>query len=215
MKIEKRAIGELKPAEYNPRKKLKKGDAEYKRIQDSLNAFGYVDPVIINADNTIIGGHQRATVLQDLGYDEIDCVIVDISKDQEKALNIALNKITGEWDTGLLQNLLEDLKKQKFDLSLTGFSADEVEKLFSKKKSEGDKPEVEFTEELCERHNYLVLYFDNDVDWLNAQTIFDIKSVKALPTRKDGEEKQGFERIGVGRVLNGAKALQKILGNSK
>ena len=86
----------LKPAEYNPRKKLKKGDKEYKKIRDSIEEFGFADPLVVNADMTIIGGHQRLTVAMDLGYTEVPCAIVDIDKTREKALNIALNKITGQ-----------------------------------------------------------------------------------------------------------------------
>ena len=93
MNIEKRKIEDLIPAEYNPRKQLKPGDAEYEKIKNSLLHFGYVDPIIINNDGTIIGGHQRATVMKDLGHTEVECVVVDLSKEDEKALNIALNKI--------------------------------------------------------------------------------------------------------------------------
>ena len=64
-------IKDLNPAEYNPRKKLKPGDKEYEKIKNSIMEFGFADPVVVNSDMTIIGGHQRVTVLQDLGYDEI------------------------------------------------------------------------------------------------------------------------------------------------
>ena len=70
MELVKRQLADLKPAEYNPRKALKPGDPEYQRIAASIEEFGYVDPIIINADNTIIGGHQRRTVMLDLGYTE-------------------------------------------------------------------------------------------------------------------------------------------------
>ena len=102
-------ISVLKPAEYNPRKKLKKGDKEYKKILDSIEEFGFADPLVINSAMTIIGGHQRLTVAQDLGYTEVPCAVVDIDKVREKALNIALNKITGAWDDDLLAKLLEDI----------------------------------------------------------------------------------------------------------
>lgn len=102
MDFKKIKIEKLIPAEYNPRKALKPGDKEYEKIKRSIEEFGYVDPVIVNKDMTIIGGHQRVTVLSDLGYDEIDCVVVDVDKNKEKALNIALNKITGEWNKELL-----------------------------------------------------------------------------------------------------------------
>ena len=86
MNIEKRRIEDLKPADYNPRKQLKPGDAEYEKIKNSILHFGYVDPIIINKDGTIIGGHQRATVMKDLGTIEAECVVVDLSKEDEKAL---------------------------------------------------------------------------------------------------------------------------------
>lgn len=125
-------ISVLKPAEYNPRKKLKKGDKEYKKIQDSIEEFGFADPLVINSDMTIIGGHQRLTVAQDLGYTEVPCAVVDIDKVREKALNIALNKITGAWDDDLLVKLLEDIGNSNFDLGKTGFEPPEIGQLFNK-----------------------------------------------------------------------------------
>ena len=125
-------ISVLKPAEYNPRKKLKKGDKEYKKIQDSIEEFGFADPLVVNSDMTIIGGHQRLTVAQDLGYTEVPCAVVDIDKVREKALNIALNKITGAWDDDLLAKLLEDIGNSNFDLGKTGFEPPEIGQLFNK-----------------------------------------------------------------------------------
>ena len=91
-------VSVLKPAAYNPRKKLKPGDKEYEKIKNSITEFGFADPLVVNADMTIIGGHQRLTVAMELGYTEVPCAVVDIDKTREKALNIALNKITGAWD---------------------------------------------------------------------------------------------------------------------
>src|SRR5690348_13603315 len=105
MEIRKIETLKIKPAKYNPRKDLKPGDREYEQIKRSIQEFGYVDPVIVNSDLTIIGGHQRWKVLKDLGYKEIDCVVVELDKTKEKALNIALNKISGEWDIPLLKEL--------------------------------------------------------------------------------------------------------------
>ena len=126
-------VGELKPAAYNPRKKLKAGDKEYEKIKNSIQEFGYVEPIICNYDMTVIGGHQRLTVLKDLGYTEVQCVVVHIEGENKvKALNVALNKITGAWDEQLLADLLVDLKAQDFNTDFTGFEAPEVEQLFSK-----------------------------------------------------------------------------------
>jgi len=103
MKWQTIPVEDLKPAEYNPRKKLKAGDKEYEKIKNSILEFGYVEPIIVNYDMTVIGGHQRLTVLKDLGHTEVQCVVLEIKEDAKvKALNIALNKIAGEWDEKML-----------------------------------------------------------------------------------------------------------------
>ena len=127
------ALDELRPAAYNPRKKLKPGDKEYEKIKNSILEFGYVEPIIVNYDMTVIGGHQRLTVLRDLGYTEAQCVVLHIEDENKvKALNIALNKITGAWNEQLLADLLVDLQSVDFNTDLTGFEAPEIEQLFSK-----------------------------------------------------------------------------------
>lgn len=131
MEIKELPLKELKPAAYNPRKQLKKGDKEYEKIKQSLLKFGYVDPIIVNEDLTVIGGHQRLTVLKDLDYETAKCVIVDLPKEDEKALNIALNKITGQWDEALLADLLLDLQESDFNLDLTGFEPPEIDDILS------------------------------------------------------------------------------------
>lgn len=129
MNIQKIKITELKPAEYNPRKDLKPEDIEYQKIKKSITEFGYVAPIIINNDMTVISGHQRLKVLDELGYNEVECVIVELSKNKEKALNIALNKISGDWDNAKLEELLAELKETDIDLDITGFSFDEVDNI--------------------------------------------------------------------------------------
>lgn len=119
-------IYDLLPASYNPRKELSKEDEEYQNIKESIESFGYVDPIIVNKDMTVIGGHQRLNVLKDLGYKKVLCVIVDIDKDKEKALNIALNKISGFWDNDKLTELLEELNNINM-AHMTGFSQDEID----------------------------------------------------------------------------------------
>lgn len=126
-------VDALRPAEYNPRKKLKAGDKEYEKIKNSIQEFGYVEPIIVNYDMTVIGGHQRLTVLKDLGYTEVQCVEVHIEDENKvKALNIALNKITGAWNEQLLADLIVDLQAANFNTDFTGFEAPEIEQLFSK-----------------------------------------------------------------------------------
>lgn len=129
LNIQERPLSQLRPSDYNPRVALRPEDEEYQRIKRSIETYGYVDPIIINSDGTIIGGHQRYNVLLDLGYDTTQVVLVDIDKDSEKALNIALNKICGEWDDEKLCSLLLDLDLNGYDFSLTGFTSSELEDL--------------------------------------------------------------------------------------
>lgn len=129
MNIQKIQVSKLIPATYNPRKDLKPNDEEYIKIKNSIENFGFVSPLVINKDMTVIGGHQRLKVLIELGYTEIECIIVDLDKTSEKALNIALNKIQGDWDEEKLENLLKELKTENFDLELTGFNSEEINDL--------------------------------------------------------------------------------------
>lgn len=124
-------INKLIPATYNPRKDLKPDDAEYIKIKNSIVKFGFVSPLVINKDKTVIGGHQRLKVLKDLGITEVECIVVDLDKTNEKALNIALNKIQGDWDEDKLEALLQELKLEEFDMNLTGFDFDEVDEILN------------------------------------------------------------------------------------
>lgn len=140
MVIEKKNVSELLPAEYNPRKDLKPGDAEYEKLKRSIEQFGYVEPVIWNkTTGKVVGGHQRLKVLMDMGITEVECVVVEMSVEKEKALNIALNKISGEWDKDKLALLITDLQGADFDVSLTGFEAAEIDSLFKATLQEGIK----------------------------------------------------------------------------
>lgn len=132
MHIESTLIDTLNVAKYNPRKDLKSTDAEYIKLKNSIEHFGYVDPVIVNKRTmTVVGGHQRLKVLKDLGYKNIDVVYVDLDEKDEKALNIALNKISGDWDAEKLEDLLRELSlDEDYDVGLTGFSNEEIDALF-------------------------------------------------------------------------------------
>ena len=133
MNIQKIKSELLNPAKYNPRKDLKSGDKEYEKLKRSISEFGYVEPVIWNkTTGNVIGGHQRLKVLLDLGQTEIDCVVVELNLKKEKALNLALNRIQGDWDETKLSELMADLDADAFDVSLTGFDAEEVDALLNK-----------------------------------------------------------------------------------
>lgn len=127
LRTERRRLSELLPADYNPRKDLQPGDEEWQNIARSLAEFGYADPIIVNQDGTIIGGHQRAKVMQAMGQQEAEVVVVDLEKSDEKALNIALNKIGGQWDFDKLKEALGDIDTSSLDIKVTGFTDGEVQ----------------------------------------------------------------------------------------
>ena len=126
-------LDELNPAKYNPRKKLKPGDKEFEKLKKSIQNFGYVELIVVNVanNNTVISGHQRLSVLKYLGETEAECVVVELNENDEKALNIAMNKVTGAWDEQMLADLITDLKEADYDLDYTGFDAPEIDALFS------------------------------------------------------------------------------------
>ena len=126
MRVEKKPIKALKRAAYNPRKKLKEGDKEYEKIKRSLETFEQVEPLVWNQrTGNLVGGHQRLTVMQDMGYTEVDVTVVDLDETQEKQLNVTLNKVRGRWDFDKLAELLGEMD----DVTLTGFEQWEVDGL--------------------------------------------------------------------------------------
>jgi DNA modification methylase len=133
MIIKKIPVAEINPAKYNPRKDLKPGDPVYEKLKRSMTEFGYVEPIIWNEETgNIVGGHQRYKILLEEGHSEVECVVVKLSSEREKALNVALNKVTGDWEFEALADLIKGLEAQDFDITLTGFDAAEIEDLFSR-----------------------------------------------------------------------------------
>lgn len=132
MEIVKMKLSELNPAEYNPRKALKPGDPAYEKLKTSILSFGNVEPIVWNrGTGNVIGGHQRLRVLLDLGVTESEVSVVDLSEVDEKRLNIALNKITGEWDDDKLASLLADITADGADVYPTGFDEQELASMFA------------------------------------------------------------------------------------
>lgn len=203
-------ISKLNPAVYNPRVI---SESQMAKLVKSIDHFGFVEPVIVNKDYTIIGGHQRIKAFEILGRDSVPCVFVDLDKQNEKALNIALNKMGGEFDVDMLQSLLGELNLSGLDMDLTGF--DTLDAIFDISDEETEeteiKPEIVFTEILREEHNYIVLYFDNDLDWLQLESLYPLKQVRKPISIKNGNiNNDKMAQYGVGRVINGAEFMEQI-----
>ncbi len=125
--IEHIPIEKLRPDPFNPRRI---SDDELEALTRSIREFGFVQPVIARRDDcTVVGGHQRLVAARKLGYVSVPVVFVDLSLEQARVLNLALNKISGEWDEELLARLLADLNGGAVDLTLSGFGDDEVKNL--------------------------------------------------------------------------------------
>lgn len=130
MKIKNVPIDKINPAPYNPRRDLSKKDKSYKDLEKSLNEFGNVEPLIWNKQTgNLVGGHQRLRILKDRGETEVEVSVVDLPLEKEKALNLALNKISGDWDNNKLAELFAEFDDSYLDL--TGFGMNEVDSLLS------------------------------------------------------------------------------------
>jgi ParB-like chromosome segregation protein Spo0J len=162
MKIETIDISKINPAVYNPRKDLKTGDPEYEHLKKSINEFGCVEPLIWNKrTGNLVGGHQRLKLLKERGDTEVQVSVVDLPDNKEKALNIALNKISGEWDMPLLKDLLEELDTGDFDMDLTGFTSKEIEDLMTQFHVDFSQYETPGKDEIQKTDNELKNRFTN------------------------------------------------------
>ena len=129
MKITLVKINNLNPAEYNPRQISNK---QYEDLKASMEKFGCVDPIIININperlNVVVGGHQRLRILRELGAEKVPTVSVNLSEEDERELNVRLNKNGGDWDIDLLSNFdIVDLKEWGFKDIELGFNIDKIE----------------------------------------------------------------------------------------
>lgn len=130
LNIVRMKIEEIKPANYNPRKISKK---EWDSLEKSLERFGVVEPLVINSrTGNLVGGHQRLDVLKHRGEKEVDVNVIDLSLEDEKALNLALNKISGEWHEDRLKQIITELSAVNYDLQYTGFDAQDVQEYFGR-----------------------------------------------------------------------------------
>lgn len=141
MEIRRIPISEINPSPYNPRKDLKPGDPLYERLKKSIDEFDLVEPLVWNeVTGNLVGGHQRLKVLIERGETGVEVSVVRLDPVKEKALNLALNKIQGDWDYPKLKDLLLELDTGAFDIEITGFGLDEIEQLMTEL-PDPDEPE--------------------------------------------------------------------------
>jgi hypothetical protein len=181
----------------NPRT-ISRGD--FVKLKESIKGFPEMlekRPLVYDENFVVLGGNMRLRALKELvaeGFEIKDSYFQNASgwtEDQKREFVIKDNISNGEWDNDVLANEWSDLPLAEWGLDVPNLN-------------EPIKPEVPFTEELMEQHNYIVLYFDNEIDWLNLMTQFPLYTVKAL------DAKEGYPRRGIGRVIRGTEFIKKI-----
>ena len=209
MEIIYRNLSDLKPNPKNPR--IADNPNAIKELAESIKGnpkFFEARPILLSnrtGELVIIGGERRKEAAELLGMVEAPTILMEgLNEEQEEEILIKDNTHAGKWDERKLRDL-----KSKWGDRIDDWIKDrkKVAKTEWKEKSDA---EIKFSEVLNEEHNYLVLYFDNSVDWLQVLTLLGLESVKAYSTRKDGKITKGNQRIGVGRVLKGAEVLEKL-----
>lgn len=191
MKIENIEVKKLKLATYNPRRI---SDKELKKLVTSIEEHGFIQPVLINKNYTIIGGHQRVKAAKQLNLDTVPCVIIDVSKDKEKEINLALNRISGDWEETALKDLLEELEKAG-RLYATGFESRELERLQFKQGNKLNRKLIQ---------DFIVPPF----------SIFDTKQGYWTNRKKEWLEQLGRDGEGRSTALLDRGGLEKLAGKN-
>lgn len=197
MKVKQININKIIPYHNNPRK-----NQAIDKVASSINEYGFQQPIVVDKNMVVIVGHTRLLASKKLGLKKVPIAIADLSKSQAKAYRLADNRTNEDssWDEELLKGELLDLEGL---INTIGFEDSELEKLLEEPEPEDD-PDVEFSEEIGEANNYIVLVFKNDIDWLSAQTHFNLKTVSSK--RQNGKPWSK----GIGRVVDGAKYITEL-----
>ena len=197
MKVKQININKIIPYHNNPRK-----NQAIDKVASSINEYGFQQPIVVDKNMVVIVGHTRLLASKKLGLKKVPIAIADLSKSQAKAYRLADNRTNEDssWDEELLKGELLDLEGL---INTIGFEDTELEKLLEEPELE-DEPDVEFSEEIGEANNYIVLVFKNDIDWLSAQTHFNLKTVSSK--RQNGKPWSK----GIGRVVDGAKYITEL-----
>ena len=191
--VETVAISNVIPNEDNPR--ILKDD-KFKKLVKSIKEFPemlQIRPIVVNSDMIVLGGNMRLEACKKAGLKEVTILKAEhLTEEQQKEFIIKDNVGFGEWDWDMIANEWDTEKVEEWglDVPLGLEDIDETNDV-------PDIGEIEFSEELFLEHNYIVLYFDNAMDWEVAQEVYGLKQVKS----KDSSDLT--KKVGVGRVING------------
>lgn len=195
--------GQIPDVPRNPRKitKEKFEDlCESIRKSPEMKVLDEIRVYPLNGRYVVISGNHRYKAYKKLGWENVLCKVLPEDTPKEKLREYVMkeNMHYAENDDALLRGWdMKELANWRVPMTV-------------KAKKQQEVPEVEFTQVLDESHNYVVLYFDNEVDWLQAQTLFGIKPVRLLSTAKDKNNVNG-NKVGLGRVLRGSEVINRLL----
>lgn len=201
MKIEQIAIKDLKPYERNAKKH---DETQIKNVMESIKQFGFAQPLVVDKDNVLIIGHCRLIASKRLKLETVPVVRMDeLTQEQVDKLRLLDNKLNeSEWDMDLLAEDIPGLDFSDFDIDwgLSGISIEDIDQ-------EILNPEEPIARELNEANNYIVLEFNTETDWMEAQTVFGLERVQTC------DDNPKIRRFGVGRVIDGAEIMKRLEEN--
>lgn len=198
-------IKDLKPNPNNPRFIR---DEKFNKLKKSIQDFPEMlklRPIVVDDDMVVLGGNMRLKALTDLGVEEVEIIKAkDLTEDKKKQFIIKDNVGFGEWDWDMLAN--------EWDAELIGdwgmdvpYTEDDIKEMNNPMNEQSEKP---FATELDSQSNYIILKFETDIDWIQAKTLFGLKT----ETGRRANGKAWSQ--GIGRVLNGVEAINKIQNES-
>lgn len=223
--------GQIEGVPRNPRLITEEEFAKLKKSLKNFHKMLALRPIVVDEGMNILGGNMRYQALKKLAEEGAVCqvfdirgalvsyykfedeipdewvkVAIDLTPDEKMEFIVKDNEERGQWDYDLLANEWDAEKLREWDIEAANWDAD-----VNTEEEKEEKPEVKFAEVLNEANNYIVLQFKNEVDWLQAVTIFGLESRMNGSTRQDGKITKGRASMGLARVLDGAEALNKIV----
>lgn len=194
MNIKRIKLADVKPAAYNPRRQLKPGEKEYEALKASISRWSLVEPLVVNLrTGNLVGGHQRYNVLLDLGYTSAEVSVVDLDEKEEKLLNVALNKIKGQWDYSRLEEIFQEYELE--EAKVTGFTGQEIALILAKNDDVEDPAAWHDDEEDEE---------DEDPDFLGASWVV------TLTFRSSRDAQRWIDRMGYDATAKAGKKTTVI-----
>ena len=167
----------LKFADYNPRSIT---PTQYEALRYSMQSFGMVQPAVVNRrNNVVVGGHQRLRVAMELGINPVPVFYVDLDDRSERALNVAMNRVGGEFDDRLLTKLLADLGSEGWDLSNLGFEDDELDRLLSVTAIEPEPGQ--FEPEMLPDSYDLIIHCSSEAEQVEVMELLDARGIACRP----------------------------------